>query len=163
MTNPLFQPFDLKGLHLPNRIVMAPMTRSFSPGGIPGDNVAAYYRARAEGEVGLIVTEGVGIERAGAVNDPNVPDFFGAALPGWGRVADAVHAAGGRIAPQLWHVGAMPNRASTPKDVISRVAVGRLYGGPRATAWRCPTATSAMPLPRSPAPPAMPSASASTR
>ncbi len=124
MTNPLFQPFDLKGLHLPNRIVMAPMTRSFSPGGIPGDNVAAYYRARAEGEVGLIVTEGVGIERSGAVNDPNVPDFFGAALPGWGRVADAVHAAGGRIAPQLWHVGAMPNRASTPKDNIAESPSG---------------------------------------
>jgi len=63
MTNPLLQPFDLKGLHLPNRIVMAPMTRSFSPGGIPGDNVAAYYRRRAEGEVGLIVTEGTVIEQ----------------------------------------------------------------------------------------------------
>ncbi len=113
MTNPLFQPFDLKGLHLPNRIVMAPMTRSFSPGGIPGDNVAAYYRRRAEGEVGLIVTEGTVIERPGAANDPNYPHFYGDALLGWQKVVDEVHAADGRIAPQLWHVGSAINRAST--------------------------------------------------
>lgn len=105
MTNPLFQPFDLKGLHLPNRIVMAPMTRSFSPGGIPGDDVAAYYRRRAEGEVGLIVTEGTVIERPGSANDPNYPHFWGDALPGWQKVADEVHAANGLVAPQLWHVG----------------------------------------------------------
>ena len=129
MTNPLFQPFDLKGLHLPNRIVMAPMTRSFSPNGIPGDNVATYYKRRAEGEVGLIVTEGTGIERAGALNDPNVPDFFGLALPGWGKVADAVHAAGGRIAPQLWHVGGMPNRASTAKAVTAESPSGTYMPG----------------------------------
>ena len=112
MTNPLFRPFDLGGLHLANRVVMAPMTRSFSPGGIPGDNVAAYYRARAAGEVGLIVTEGTGVARAGALNDPNVPQFYGDALPGWGRVANEVHAAGGRIAPQLWHVGSAINHAN---------------------------------------------------
>ena len=60
-----------------------------SPGGIPGDDVAAYYRRRAEGGVGLIVTEGTGVERTGSVNDPNVPNFFGAALPGWGKVVTA--------------------------------------------------------------------------
>jgi 2,4-dienoyl-CoA reductase-like NADH-dependent reductase (Old Yellow Enzyme family) len=54
----LFTPFSIKGIALPNRIVMAPMTRSFSPGGVPGEDVAAYYRRRAEGGVGLIVTEG---------------------------------------------------------------------------------------------------------
>lgn len=113
MTNPLFRPFDLKGLHLPNRVVMAPMTRSFSPGGVPAENVAAYYRARAEGEVGLIVTEGTAIERTGAANDPNVPRFHGEdALAGWGKVVEAVHAGGGRIAPQLWHVGAAINHAN---------------------------------------------------
>src|ERR1700676_805527 len=52
----LFQPFKLKGLTLPNRVVMPPMTRSFSPGGIPTDEVAHYYRRRAEGRVGLIVS-----------------------------------------------------------------------------------------------------------
>ena len=110
MTNPLFRPFDMAGLALPNRIVMAPMTRSFSPDGVPGANVAEYYKRRAEGQVGLIVTEGTGVDRAGSLNDPNVPVFHGeASLAGWGAVADAVHAAGGLIAPQLWHVGGMKN------------------------------------------------------
>lgn len=113
MTNPLFRPFTLGGLELPNRVVMAPMTRSFSPGGIPGDDVAAYYRARAEGEVGLIITEGTVVDRIGAANDPRVPHFYGeAALAGWGKVASEVHASGGKIAPQLWHVGAAINRAN---------------------------------------------------
>ncbi len=110
MTNPLFTPFTMAGLALPNRIVMAPMTRSFSPGGVPGANVAEYYRRRAEGQVGLIVTEGTGVDRPGSLNDPNVPVFHGeAALGGWANVVAAVHGAGGRIAPQLWHVGGMKN------------------------------------------------------
>ncbi|NBR78579.1 MAG: 12-oxophytodienoate reductase, partial [Alphaproteobacteria bacterium] len=54
----LFEPFTLNGLEIPNRIVMAPMTRSFSPGGVPSADVAAYYRRRAEGGTGLIITEG---------------------------------------------------------------------------------------------------------
>ena len=91
---------------LPNRIVMAPMTRSQSPGGVPGANVAAYYRRRAEHGVGLIITEGTGIDHPAALPNPNVPRFHGAdALGGWRAVAEAVHAAGGRIIPQLWHVG----------------------------------------------------------
>jgi 2,4-dienoyl-CoA reductase-like NADH-dependent reductase (Old Yellow Enzyme family) len=133
MTNPLFRPFDMAGLHLPNRIVMAPMTRSFSPGGVPGANVADYYQRRAEGQVGLIVTEGTGVDRAGSLNDPNVPVFHGeAALGGWGKVADAVHGAGGKIAPQLWHVGAAINRASDhPHDAEGPSGLfkpGKAYG-----------------------------------
>ncbi|MES2861530.1 MAG: NADH:flavin oxidoreductase [Pseudomonadota bacterium] len=102
----LFRPFTVKGLTLPNRIVMAPMTRSFSPGGIPTSDVAAYYRRRAEGEVGLIITEGTVVERPAARNDAAVPVFHGEALPQWKKVVDEVHAAGGLIAPQIWHVGA---------------------------------------------------------
>ncbi len=104
-TDALFRPLQVRSLHLPNRIVMAPMTRSFSPGGIPTADVAAYYRRRAEGQVGLIVTEGTVVDRPAARNDPGVPFFHGDALPQWKRVVDEVHAAGGRIAPQLWHVG----------------------------------------------------------
>lgn len=107
MTHPLFTPFDLAGLHLPNRIVMAPMTRSFSPGGVPGENVADYYARRAANDVGLIITEGTNPDRQAAGNDPNVPKFYGAGLEGWKRVVARVHAEGGRIAPQLWHVGMM--------------------------------------------------------
>jgi 2,4-dienoyl-CoA reductase-like NADH-dependent reductase (Old Yellow Enzyme family) len=102
----LFRPFQLGSLTLPNRIVMAPMTRSKSPGGVPGRAVAAYYRRRAEGGVGLIVTEGTYIAHPSAGFDPNVPRFYAdEALAGWKRVAQEVHAAGGRIFPQLWHVG----------------------------------------------------------
>jgi 2,4-dienoyl-CoA reductase-like NADH-dependent reductase (Old Yellow Enzyme family) len=112
----LFRPFSVKGLELKNRIVMAPMTRSFSPHGVPGANVAEYYRRRAAGDVGLIVTEGVGIDRSGARNDPDVPNFHGEeALAGWGEVVKAVHGDGGKIAPQLWHVGAARNPRTTWK------------------------------------------------
>lgn len=106
----LFQPFTITTptgqLTLPNRIVMAPMTRSFSPGGLPTSDTAGYYKRRAAGGVGLIVTEGVGVDRPAARNDAKVPIFYGDALPKWQEVADEVHAAGGLIAPQLWHVGA---------------------------------------------------------
>ena len=115
MTNvePLFQPFHSAKLDLANRIVMAPMTRSFSPGGVPGANVADYYARRADAQVGLIVTEGTVVNRPGAANDPAVPRFHGeAALEGWARVAEAVHAKGGKIAPQLWHVGSAINPAN---------------------------------------------------
>ena len=97
---PLFRPFALKSLTLKNRVVMAPMTRSFSPGHVPGKDVATYYKKRAAADVGLIVSEGVGVERPASLNDPNVPHFHGAqALAGWKRVIDAVHAAGGVMAP----------------------------------------------------------------
>lgn len=85
---------------------MAPMTRCQSPGGVPGENVARYYARRAEGGVGLIVTEGAWIPHPSAANDPNVPRLYGEeSLAGWKRVVDEVHAAGARIMPQLWHVG----------------------------------------------------------
>lgn len=104
----LFRPFKLKSLNLKNRIVMAPMTRGFSPNGIPGENVADYYRRRAEGDVGLILSEGTVIDRASSANDPNFPHFYGeAALAGWKKVIDEVHAAGGVMAPQIWHMGVM--------------------------------------------------------
>jgi 2,4-dienoyl-CoA reductase-like NADH-dependent reductase (Old Yellow Enzyme family) len=102
----LFSPFRIGGCALPNRIVMAPMTRTFSPGGVPGSDVAAYYRRRAEGGVGLIVTEGTWIDHPAASNDDMAPRFHGEdALGGWRRVVEEVHAAGGRIMPQLWHTG----------------------------------------------------------
>ncbi|MES2896103.1 MAG: NADH:flavin oxidoreductase [Pseudomonadota bacterium] len=107
----LFTPFDFKGLHLANRVVMAPMTRSFSPDGVVTKEVADYYRRRAEGQVGLIVSEGTGVNRPASVNDRNVPRFHGEKeLAAWKTVIDEVHAAGGVMAPQLWHVGAVRTR-----------------------------------------------------
>jgi 2,4-dienoyl-CoA reductase-like NADH-dependent reductase (Old Yellow Enzyme family) len=101
----LFTEFTLGGLSLPNRVVMAPMTRKFSPRGVPGDDVTRYYRRRAEGKVGLIITEGIYINpHAGAeVAVPNLYDPL--AQDGWRRVVEAVQGAGGRIFAQLWHIG----------------------------------------------------------
>jgi 2,4-dienoyl-CoA reductase-like NADH-dependent reductase (Old Yellow Enzyme family) len=105
-TDALFTPFAVRQLNLANRIVMAPMTRSFSPGGVPGRDVAAYYRRRAEGGVGLIVTEGTYIPHPSSGFDPRVPHMYGdEALAGWREVVNQVHDAGGRIFSQLWHVG----------------------------------------------------------
>ncbi|WP_315443016.1 NADH:flavin oxidoreductase [Sphingomonas alpina] len=107
----LFSPFTCKSLTLRNRIVMAPMTRSHSPGGVPTDEVAGYYRRRAAADVGLIVSEGTGVNRPASLNDPNVPRFHGEAeLAGWQKVIDEVHSVGGVMAPQLWHVGAVKTR-----------------------------------------------------
>lgn len=107
----LFKPFAHKSLNLANRIVMAPMTRSRSPGGIATPDVAAYYARRAAADVGFIITEGTGVARPASLNDPNIPRFHGEAeLAAWGKVAEAVHAEGGVIAPQLWHVGAVRSR-----------------------------------------------------
>lgn len=120
---------------------MAPMTRSFSPGGVPGENVAEYYERRAEGEVGLILSEGTVIDRPGSSNDPKVPRFYGEGpLQGWKRVIDGVHGKGGVMAPQIWHMGAIaphapfegPNTMSD-RDIADTIAA---YASAAASAKR---------------------------
>ncbi|TCL00336.1 2,4-dienoyl-CoA reductase-like NADH-dependent reductase (Old Yellow Enzyme family) [Shimia isoporae] len=102
----LFTPVDLGKLQVKNRVAMAPMTRMYSPGNVPNSKNIAYYKARAEGGVGLIITEGTFVGHKAAIAYPNVPAFSGDdSLAGWKKVVDAVHEAGGKIAPQLWHVG----------------------------------------------------------
>src|SRR5260370_12618835 len=101
----LFKPTRIGGLELNNRIAMAPMTRAMSPGGVPDENVARYYRRRAEGGVGLIITEGTFIPHPSAGHDENAPRIYGDdALKGWRHVVEQVHDAGARIFAQLWHV-----------------------------------------------------------
>ncbi|HEY2051026.1 MAG TPA: NADH:flavin oxidoreductase [Caulobacteraceae bacterium] len=133
----LFAPFSFKGLTLPNRLVMAPMTRSKSPGGVPTEDVAAYYARRAANQIGLIVSEGTGVDRPASLNDPDIPRFHGETeLAGWKSVIDAVHANGGRMAPQLWHVGAVRSRRQDwappgPYDSPSGVSSpGHRFGEP---------------------------------
>lgn len=113
--NSLFKPYTLNNLELRNRVVMAPMTRSFSPDNVPGDQVVEYYRRRAAGGVGLIITEGTCINHKAAHIVHDVPNFHGeAALAGWKKVVDAVHAEGGKIAPQLWHGGSVRRPGVNP-------------------------------------------------
>ena len=102
----LFRPFRLKNLELKNRIVMAPMTRAMAPEGIPGAPQVDYYARRAKGDVGLIISEGTVIDRPASRNLPGIPFFHGdTALQGWQEVIKAVHAAGGKMGPQIWHTG----------------------------------------------------------
>lgn len=111
----LSRPVSLNGLTVRNRIAMAPMTRMFSPGGVPGEDVASYYARRAAAGVGLVITEGTYVGHQSAGQSDRVPRFHGEAeLAGWAKVADAVHAAGGAIVPQLWHIGMVRNAGDQP-------------------------------------------------
>ncbi len=102
-TPDLFGPVKLGALTLPNRIVMAPMTRSRAPGNLPNALMAEYYGQRAS--AGLIVTEGTApaANGRGYIDIPGI--YSDAQVEGWRAVADAVHAKGGRIFVQLMHVG----------------------------------------------------------
>jgi 2,4-dienoyl-CoA reductase-like NADH-dependent reductase (Old Yellow Enzyme family) len=117
---PLFAEFACGPLTLSNRFVMSPMTRQFSPDGVPGDDVAAYYTRRAMARVGLIITEGVGVDHPsaighGSMGEENIPVLHGdAALAGWRKVVDNVHSAGGKIIPQLWHMGELRTEGTPP-------------------------------------------------
>jgi 2,4-dienoyl-CoA reductase-like NADH-dependent reductase (Old Yellow Enzyme family) len=117
-TNPLgllLTPTSFAGLPLRSRFVMAPMTRYRSPGGVPTPEVAAYYGRRAANGIGLIITEGILVDHPSAGHETNVPRLTaGPAEEGWRRVTGEVHAAGGRIAAQLWHEGS----AREPVDGI---------------------------------------------
>lgn len=105
--SPLFQPITINGCTLPNRFVMSPMTRGFVQNGVVDEKAISYYRRRAEGGVGLIVTEGIAPSRDGALAD-YAPDLLSdASQQVWRRVVSSVHEAGGRIMAQLWHAGLM--------------------------------------------------------
>lgn len=112
----LFRPFTHRKLELATRLVMAPMTRSFAPGGIPTLQMAAYYWRRAVHDLGLIITEGAIINDPSASADSNCPHFYGgAALRAWKSICQAVHTTPCKIAPQLWHVGmARPFQGDIP-------------------------------------------------
>lgn len=101
----LFSPYSLAGLDLPNRIVMPPMTRSRAsqPGDVPNELMAEYYAQRAG--AGLIVSEGTWISPLGKGYAWTPGIHTPEQLAGWRKVTAAVHAAGGRIFAQLWHVG----------------------------------------------------------
>jgi 2,4-dienoyl-CoA reductase-like NADH-dependent reductase (Old Yellow Enzyme family) len=131
----LFRPFSIKTLELKNRVVMSPMTRAMAPGGVPGEANAAYYRRRAEAQVGLILSEGTVIERPASRSHPDVPSFYGDdALAGWKTVIDAVHTAGGRMGPQLWHTGATKYLDWEPQAPVESPSGLLAPGSPRGEA-----------------------------
>lgn len=99
----LLGPYAIGELSLPNRFVMAPMTRNRAPSGVPNERMAVYYEQRAT--AGLIVTEGTQISRVGQGYQDTPGIYTEQQGEGWHRVTEAVHGAGGRIFAQLWHVG----------------------------------------------------------
>jgi N-ethylmaleimide reductase len=105
MTNKtLFEPYVLGSLTLSNRIVMAPLTRNRAGGGfVPGDLAAEYYAQRAS--AGLIISEATQISQQGQGYQDTPGIYTQAQIDGWRKVTDAVHAKGGHIFLQLWHVG----------------------------------------------------------
>jgi N-ethylmaleimide reductase len=108
----LFDPLQMGPLALPNRIVMAPLTRNRAPGAIPTPLMATYYAQRAS--AGLLITEATAITHQ-AQGYADVPGLYGTEqLDGWKRVTKAVHDAGGRIVVQLWHVGRVSHRELQP-------------------------------------------------
>ena len=135
LLNPFFTPFECKSLKVANRFTMAPMSRYFSPDGILTEASADYYRRRIEGGVGCVITEGVAIDRPGSVAADTVPGFFGKeGLAAWDRARAGVHAAGGAIIPQLWHVGGCedfnyPDAPHPPLESPSGLAGPEITGG----------------------------------
>jgi 2,4-dienoyl-CoA reductase-like NADH-dependent reductase (Old Yellow Enzyme family) len=131
---PIFRPLTVRGVTLQNRIVMSPMTRSGSPGGIPSGAMDAYYRKRAEHGVGLIVTEGIGIDHAtalgtGTMGESDVPELHGdAPLKRWREIVAGVHAAGGVIFPQLWHQGPIRSHFSGARSDLQSSRPSGLWG-----------------------------------
>lgn len=119
----LFEPLTIGPLRLPNRIVMAPMTRNFAPGGLLHPQAPSYYARRAAGGAGLVLSEGTAIGHPVSQVSNTVPHFHGeAALSRWRAVLAAVHAAGGRMAPQLWHAGSLRRRADSANSGVPSIA-----------------------------------------
>jgi N-ethylmaleimide reductase len=131
----LFDPVQVGTLHLPNRIVMAPLTRNRAPNAVPTALMAQYYAQRAS--AGLLVTEATAISHQGQ-GYADVPGLYGSEqLDGWKRVTQAVHDRGGRIVCQLWHVGRVSHvelqpdggKPVAPSAIAARTKTYLIKGG----------------------------------
>ena len=115
----LFEEYKLKNLVLRNRVVMAPMTRNQSPGGIPTDDVISYYARRAKAEVGLIITEGIEVSHKASSAYPNVPRLdTNEAREGWKKVVDGIKNNNGAVIAQLWHCGGFRKLGMQPNPEV---------------------------------------------
>ncbi|MEO7933424.1 MAG: alkene reductase [Chthoniobacterales bacterium] len=139
----LHTPLQLGSLTLPNRIIMAPLTRCrASDGRVPNDLMAEYYRQRAT--AGLIISEATSVDPMG-VGYPDTPGIWsGEQVAGWRKITTAVHEVGGRIFLQLWHVGRVSDpsylngelpvapSAVKPEGHVSQIRPMKEYVTPRA-------------------------------
>ena len=126
----LFDPIQIGDIALANRVVMAPLTRNRAPGQLPNDLMRQYYTQRAS--AGLIVTEAtqVSAQGQGYLDTPGI--YTPEQVAGWRKITDAVHAAGGKIVVQLWHVGRISHTSLQPGGVApvsstARPAIGKTF------------------------------------
>ena len=118
-SNMLFDQYQLKNITLRNRVVMAPMTRNQSPGGIPTEDVIAYYTRRAKAEVGMIITEGIEVSHKASSAYPNVPRLDSSdAREGWKKVVAGIKNNGGAVIAQLWHCGGFRKLGMQPNPEV---------------------------------------------
>jgi 2,4-dienoyl-CoA reductase-like NADH-dependent reductase (Old Yellow Enzyme family) len=129
-TSALFEPVQIGGVRLKNRIAMSPMTREFATDGVLPPEAADYYARRAAGGTGLIITEATTIDHEVAHYTTREPYMYGEAqLASWRPVVDAVHAAGGAIFPQLWHTGMARQRSKVHNPGVASVAASPITSG----------------------------------
>ena len=126
----LFDPIRFGDIALANRIVMAPLTRNRAPSQQPNDLMREYYTQRAS--AGLIVTEATQVcaQGQGYLDTPGL--YTPEQVAGWRKITDAVHAAGGRIVVQLWHVGRISHVSlqpggAAPVSSTARPAKGKTF------------------------------------
>ena len=126
----LFDPIQIGDIALANRVVMAPLTRNRAPGQLPNDLMRQYYTQRAT--AGLIVTEAtqVSAQGQGYLDTPGI--YTPEQVAGWRKITAAVHAAGGKIVVQLWHVGRISHVSLQPGGVApvsstDRPAIGKTF------------------------------------
>ena len=142
----LFRPFTVKTLTLKNRVVMSAMGQANAKDGVPDPGYPAYYRRRAEGEVGLVISGATAIPHPSAHMDLNEPHFHGdQPLAGWKRAVDEVHAAGGKMIPQLWHSG-LHGLAYVPPTWDLHGPSGVWYPGPQADGSAGPSEVRGAPM-----------------
>jgi 2,4-dienoyl-CoA reductase-like NADH-dependent reductase (Old Yellow Enzyme family) len=125
---PLFEPFTVNGLTLPNRFVMPGMQRQWCEDGRPLPRLAQYYRRRVEGGVGLVITESCAVDHPSSTQTPMFARITDATLDAWAACIAAVKNAGGHIFVQLWHEGAVrkeggdgpysPYRSLSPSGLV---------------------------------------------
>ena len=127
----LFNPYELKNTVLRNRIVMAPMTRSMSPGGVPTQAVIDYYERRAKAEVGLIITEGIEVSHKASSAYPDVPRLDSEeARNAWRKVVTGIKKHDGAVVAQLWHCGGFRKLGMAPEpEVPGHTASGLVRPG----------------------------------
>jgi N-ethylmaleimide reductase len=128
----LFDSYDLSGLLLPNRMVMAPLTRARAKYDAADELIALYYTQRST--AGLIISEGTPISREGQGYVFNPGIFSSDQIAGWRKVTRSVHSAGGRIFAQLWHVGrvshfSIQEKGRQPVSATGRIARGAMAFG----------------------------------